>query len=298
MSAVSSDELSAVTHFASAPAATSGGYQLVVSRTRVPAPESGPDAKTLRNEDGQILAVSWTRGRDRFIHLPGLATFICSGDGSRVVASVERRVSQTAVAAAFKRSVVPLLLYFAGHEVLHASAVRSPKGVIGFCAEAGTGKSTIACGLSTRGFPVWADDALALDVSGKLRALLLPFEPRLRDRTVRFFETSSLEPVSAVGVEAAPLAALAVIKRIAGNADVVQIERLKGGRAFDAVVTHAYRLDLKTDFTRRKRLIENYMKIIASVPVFEIRFKPQFQHFPSVLAAVTELFDAEPGQAL
>jgi hypothetical protein len=273
-----------------------GGYQLVVSRVRVRTPESGPGAKTLRAEDGQMLAVSWTRGRDRFIQLPGLATFTCSG--SRVVASAERSVSETAVAAAFQRSVVPLLLYFAGHEVLHASAVRSTRGVIGFCAEAGTGKSTLAYGLSTRGLPLWADDALALDVSGKLRALLLPFEPRLRDRTVRFFETSSLEPVPPAEGCAAPLAALAVIKRMAGNSDVVQIERLKGGRAFDAVVRHAYRLDLKTDFTRRKRLIENYMKIIAAVPVFEIRFRPQFQHFPSVLAAVTELFDAELGQTV
>ena len=49
-----------------------------------------------------------------------------------------------------------------GWEALHASAVLSPQGVVAFCAGSGTGKSTIARGLSERGYQLCADDAVAV----------------------------------------------------------------------------------------------------------------------------------------
>ena len=229
--------------------------------------------------------------------LPGVANFICPSGGPRVTATAEPGVSRGAVAEAFDRLVVPLLLYFAGHEVLHASAIQGENGVVGFCAEAGTGKSTLAYGLSTRGFRLFADDALAVDVSQQPRALLLPFGPRLRPKTRKFFETSSSLSSSDPPAERDRLVALAVIKRIAAGGVAAQIEQLRGGRAFHEVVRHAYRLGLQHDYARRKTLIENYMRIVGSVPVFEISFRPGFQRFPSVLDRVAEFLDAELGQA-
>lgn len=265
----------------------------------VPALRAAPAITTLRDEDGQVFAAIWTSGRKRLMHLPGVATFVCPLDGPKSTATPEPGVSPPAVVEAFHRFVVPVQLYFAGYEVLHASAVRTREGTVGFCAEAGTGKTTLAYGLSTRGSPLWADDALALDVSQRPHALLLPFNPRLRPRAMRFFEASSFRPPlrSPAEQESVPVAALAVVKRVTGGTNAVRIERLSGGSAFHDLVRHAYRVDLKADYARRKTLIENYMKIVASVPVFEISFRPGFQRFPSVLDRVAEFLDAELGQA-
>lgn len=273
------------------------GYELVRDSVLPVSRVGTPDVQTLY-KDGKIFAEIWTSGCDRFMHLSSVATFICSLGERRVTATAEQGVSQTAVDEAFHLFVVPLLLYFAGCEVLHASAVQTTTGIVGFCAAAGTGKSTLAYGLSGRGFPLWADDALALDVSQKPRALLLGFNPRLRPPAAKFFETLSVRPrlKSPAQVEFPPLAALAVISRTVRGKDAIEIERLSGGGAFNEVVRHAYRLGLKTDYVRRKMLIENYMKIAASVPVFDIRFRPGFRRFPVILDRVSELLDDEFGQ--
>ena len=233
------------------------------------------------------------------MHLPGVATFVSALDGRAVTAAPEPGVRDSAVDQAFYEFVVPLQLYFGGYEVLHASAVRSRAGAVGFCAAAGTGKTTLAYGLSARGLALWADDALVLDVSRRPQALLLPFSTRLRPAAKRFFEGSRMSPRvdPPPHEEVVPLAALAVIKRVAVGEREVQIERLGGADAFHALVEHAYRLDLDADHARRRALIEGYLKIVASVPVFEIGFRPGFRLFPSVLARVGDWLDGELGDA-
>jgi hypothetical protein len=170
-------------------------------------------------------------------------------------------------------------------------------GVVGFCAGAGTGNATLADGLGARGFPLWADDTLALDMRRGLRAVLLPFDAWLDTPSLMFFESSLLGPVQLAEGETAPLVGLAVVNRTVGEKDVARIKRLTGGRAFDEVVGHAYRLGLGTDHARRRTLVENYMEIVVSVPVFEIAFQPGFERFAAVLDVVAEWLDAEFAQA-
>ncbi len=64
----------------------------------------------------------------------------------------------------YRRGVLPLVLQLRGHEVLHASAVSTASGLLVLCGVSGTGKSTFAYGLSRRGYPLWADDAVVLDI--------------------------------------------------------------------------------------------------------------------------------------
>jgi hypothetical protein len=274
-------------------------YELVVGGDTVPAPalESAPGVETLRDEHGEVLAWLWPSGRDRVMQMPGVATFACSHGAGRVTAATEPGVSEVEVTEAFHKFVVPLLLYFEGHELIHASAVQGPNGIVGFCGEAGTGKSTLAYGLSTRGFALWADDALALELGNAPRAFVVPFAPRLRPATLKFFDATSSRPVPRAEGESAPVVGLAAIKRVTAEKEVARIERLNGGRAFDEVIRHAYRLGLGTDHARRRKLVENYMKIVASVPVFEIAFQPGFERFAAVLDVVAEWLDAEFAQA-
>jgi len=58
--------------------------------------------------------------------------------------------------------VLAALLHLRGHLVLHASAVASPGGAMIFLGGSGWGKSTIAATLCSYGYPLVADDVLAV----------------------------------------------------------------------------------------------------------------------------------------
>jgi len=49
-----------------------------------------------------------------------------------------------------------------GYEALHASGVESPWGIVAIAAATGTGKTTLALELMSRGWPLVSDDVLAL----------------------------------------------------------------------------------------------------------------------------------------
>lgn len=53
-----------------------------------------------------------------------------------------------------------------GFELLHASAVSRPEGVVAFAAPTGGGKTTLVAGLLRRGNPLFADDIVALGRGG------------------------------------------------------------------------------------------------------------------------------------
>lgn len=97
------------------------------------------------------------------------------------------------VRAAYLATVLPLALQAAGHQLLHASAIDTPEGVIAFCGPSGAGKSTLAAALARRGHPQWADDAvwweIVTDERGEpigARTRRLPFQRRLRPDAERW----------------------------------------------------------------------------------------------------------------
>jgi len=107
------------------------------------------------------------------MHLPGLATFRFDSQSCNVTAFVDSPDCPDSVLDAFRRAVLPMALQARGLEVLHASAVRTPRGVLALCAVAETGKSTLACGLSQRGprclRPGGARSGFRSPVSGRTR---------------------------------------------------------------------------------------------------------------------------------
>ncbi len=67
--------------------------------------------------------------------------------------------------------VLPNVAIMRGYEALHASAVDSPEGVVAVAGPSGMGKTTLALELLGRGWPLFADDVLALgDGSEGVRA--------------------------------------------------------------------------------------------------------------------------------
>lgn len=82
---------------------------------------------------------------------------------------------------------------------LHASAVAHQGAVYAFTGPSGAGKSTLVTGLGQRGFPLFCDDTLLLDLSDPARAIALPGHKRLKltEHALALTGTTGQEPVGA-----------------------------------------------------------------------------------------------------
>ena len=63
---------------------------------------------------------------------------------------------------------------------IHASAIAHGDRVYAFTGSAGSGKSTLVTGLGARGFPLFCDDTLVLDLSDPQQIVCLPGHKRLK----------------------------------------------------------------------------------------------------------------------
>ncbi len=219
------------------------------------------------------------------MEVPGLARFRF-GAGGEVVAHPDAQASPGLLRDAYERCVLPLVVQLRGREVLHASAIRMARGVVALCADSGTGKSTLAVGLSQRGYPVWADDAVGVDTSTTpITAIPLPFEVRLRPasasllRDQRARVDASAEPV--------PLSALCVLHRADRVKHGVAVQALQPSSALPAVLAHGHCFSLR-DLERKRHMVRHYLDLVARVPVFEVRFESGLERLPGILDAIEQ----------
>jgi hypothetical protein len=242
-----------------------------------------------RDGDGGVYAYAENLGDEYWMHLPDLASFRFTSRGDEVAAAVSGTATDELVLDAYRRRILPMALQVSGREVLHASAVRSPAGVTALCADSETGKSTIAFGLSSRGYPVWADDLVAFEVSdhGGV-AISLPFTMRLRPPSAALFKQTDSVPVDehvSPGAENSPLAAICVLRRESTLTSPVSVQRLSSGEALAAVLSHAWSFALQ-DAERKRRMINHYLELVAKVPVFEVSFPSGLENLPATLDAI------------
>ncbi len=250
------------------------------------------DVEMWHDHDGTVAAFGQTVGGQRWMHLPNVASFRFSDAEDEIVAEAFPDADTKLIVDAFYRSIVPMALQARGQEVLHASAVKMPPGVVALCAVSHTGKSTIGFGLGQRGYPLWADDALCFEsTANQVNAIPLPFKIRLRTQSAAFFGCASepddspwedLDPTA----QPIPLAAVCVLKRLpAQHESVVEVEALSSAQAFAAVLAHAYCFSLQ-DMDHKRRMMQHYLELVTLTPVFEVRFKAGLEHLEVILDAV------------
>jgi hypothetical protein len=208
-----------------------------------------------------VVAFGGRNRATRWMTVVGVGSFVFGDSAESVVAHPQPGVDDSLVEDAYRRTVLPLALQASGSEVLHASAVLTPPGVIALCAVSGTGKSTLAYALDVRGYPLWADDAVQFKVgSEQVDALPVPFTLRLKGEAATKFGAL---PAGVQHSDAAPLAGVFVLERGSG----ATVTRLSSGDAFAAVLTHAYCFDLN-DAERKRAMTDAYLRLCALVPVF------------------------------
>lgn len=245
-----------------------------------------------RDHAGSVYAYGQIVGEECWMHLPGLASFRFTAGDDEVAAAVTSDTEEELVLDAYRRRVLPMALQVRGCEILHASAVSSSAGVTALCGASLVGKSTLAFGLSRRGFALWGDDVVAFETAGGcIQTFSLPFEIRLRPTASAFFGAESTAATDTVepepGIETAPLASIFVLRRV-DDADVkVNVRRLPFAEAFSSILGHACWFTMH-DSQRKRMVIDHYLDLAAKTPIYEFSFNPGFENLPAVLDALVE----------
>ena len=254
-----------------------------------------PGLQTWRENDGSVCAYGYVVSGLYWMHFPGLGSFCFSSHSDEVIAFAQPSMRLDWIWDTYYRSVLPMALQVLGKEVLHASGIQTKRGAIAFCAISESGKSTIAYGMSRRGYRLWADDAVVFEISDRVvSAIPLPFRIRLRPPSAQYFghpQTDARSPtkddfVSQVEVKPVPLAAVCLLER-GDSSKVVEIQRLSPIRAFPAVLSHAYCFSLQ-DMERKQRMVHAYLALVREVPVCTIRFSGGIEKLPQILDGIEQ----------
>src|SRR5262245_4741894 len=225
---------------------------------------------------GGVCAQAYVGHEWHWIVWPGIGTFRFRPDRRVVEALPEPGASLAEVEDLYARYVLPIAMQAVGAEAIHASAVSSSIGVLGFCGERGAGKSTVAYALSRRGYSHRADDVLALEVGeGSVSVLALPFEPRLRPASAEFFGAATGRRhvralAGSVKIARETLAGLFILDGHQGDRPP-EIRRLSGTQAIVSALQHAHCFNPE-DVLNRRRHFQNYLEIAAQVPVIAVRY--------------------------
>ncbi|HYJ86510.1 MAG TPA: hypothetical protein VEW46_10665 [Pyrinomonadaceae bacterium] len=260
----------------------------------LPFPTLDRRVEVWRDNEGLIAAYGEVLGDEYRMHLPGLATFSFTGHRDEISACLTEDTREDLVVDAYFRKVLPLALQVRGREVLHASAVRFPTGVVALCGVSATGKSTIAFGLGRRGYGLWADDSVVLELSDRIRAVALPFNIKLRSRSAELFKIDSSATSYIQGrkeplpEEHAPLSAICVLSKVPEAASPVSIRRLASAEAFANVLTHACCFTFD-NAERKRRMMHHYLDLVATIRIFEIRFQTGLANLPPILDAIERI---------
>ena len=131
-----------------------------------PGPEGGdPEAQLWNSRDASGCVYGCTVGGLCWMCWPGRVSFRFRPLADEVLAVAQSSLQTDFIHDTYRRQALPMILQVRGHEVLHASAVAMPQGVVALCGESGVGKSTLAYGLHRRGYRLCADDAIGFQTS-------------------------------------------------------------------------------------------------------------------------------------
>lgn len=261
-----------------------------------PLPPFGRLVRTWRTDDGRTHAEAFMTPCGYCLSWPSIGTFYFAPETPHVtfVALADSPVTWDTASSHFARVIQPLVLQALGAEVLHASAAVTATGAHLFTGMSGSGKSTLAFALAQRGVQQVADDMTVLDLAQPDTILIrpLPFEPRLRSAARAWmFGRSHGTPTAAK--TAAPVAAVYALAPDPGLASTAALTRKRPQDAFTTLLTHAHCFD-EEDTCARRRLVNDYLRMAESVPVFELRYQPDLTRLPHLVDFVMRAIHGQP----
>ena len=255
-----------------------------------------------RDGEGRVAAYAYTSGTTSWVRLPGVADFAFDPEQDEVTAFPDGGVTRGVVADAYRRVVLPMVQQARGNQVLHASAVRASVGVVAFCGTSGTGKSTVAFAFSVAAIPCGETTPCAStrptagSNASACRSIFCSGRPLRRSSRWGWTQPRSCAQIARARLPPQlPLLPSAFSK--AGSPMAVglsaEVVRLSAADAFTAALEHAYALGLG-DRERRKHLVEQYLQLSASAPVFKVSFERGLERLEAVVDAIEQHLRLEP----
>jgi hypothetical protein len=193
--------------------------------------------------------------------------------------------------------ILPRLLAYDGHFVLHCGTVNGPSGAFGFIGPSGHGKSTMTASLHLRGMPLMSDDAVVVKKQGDTYRVERIY-PSLRlfpDSLEQLF--AAAEPTAPVadytdkrhvtfapGPDSAPLLALF---RLVDPANDINISRLAPAETCMALIANSFALDASNSLETRKRFAKA-TDVARCIPVYDLHYPRDYAAIPEVHARIFE----------
>jgi hypothetical protein len=261
---------------------------LVFARGAAPASDACRKVGDWIDDCGRVLARAFSRRNLHWIEFPGVGKFGFSAGSSKVRVWPDPEASHETIFDAFSRFVQPIVLQALGQQVLHAGAAVGPAGVLAFCGAKGSGKSTLAFAMQQAGWQQFADDALILRFDKNcVTACPIPFAPRLRpDARAHFAAVRGAIARAQPQLTNLPLAAVFLMQQD-GGLNSPRVSLMRGGEAFSKLLAHAHYFDGE-DPKHMRQLLQDYLEVVARVPVFTLEYRHNFQWLPQLTRAVVE----------
>lgn len=196
--------------------------------------------------------------------------------------------------------VLGSLLHQRGLLVLHASAVTVNGEAIAFLGGKGYGKSTTAAAMYTSGYPLVADDVVALQVDNIETPLVFPGYPQIKlwpeaadsvgeaaDTLPRLhpdFEKRACRASDGFSTLPLPLRRIYLL----ADGESYEMEPLRPQEAFLEVVRHSYAVKLLNATQTSPRHFAQCKKLVDSVAVYRLKRPPSLVDLPKLVKLVEE----------
>ena len=233
------------------------------------------------------------------IRIRRMADFLVSPNADEIRCYPRQKIPAETIRQLFLEVVLPAALSRRGRLSLHASAVATPGGVIGFLGGGGQGKSTLAVGLSRRGFPLVCDDSMVLKQE-RDRTVVVPELAGVRlwpDSVAALFEEAGHDfPVTHTekrrfsreepAAEPMPLVRLYMLESSPADRDI-KIEKLSPDDALVELIKCSHMLDV-TDKELIRMKFDELTVISNQIPFFRIEFPHDYSRLGELCEVVTQ----------
>lgn len=258
---------------------------------------SSPDVYPWLDQAGTAYAWSHSKGSTHWIYWNQIARFDFENNSPHVTVHALPSAGHELVNEIYLEHILPLVLTTRGFEVIHASAIRSPGGVLAFAAFTGTGKSSTAYALHSRGFPLWADDAVVFQIEhGEVFSTPIPFNIRLFPDMLSSIENSLFTGQAQKNInsfrfqERLPLVGVYLLERKEtwNEPQPIQATRLSLEAAFTHLLPHAYAFE-QNNPVRTQSLAASYLALASRIPVYQLSYSSNRDALPGFITALEGL---------
>ena len=139
------------------------------------------------------------------------------------------------------------------------------------------------------GYWQFADDALLLSIEqDRIIARQLPFAPRLRPASCAYFPHARNRRPSSTGPHSPDvrLSAIFLLQQTAALTTPT-ISLMPPALAFSELLPLAHCFDMEGP-THTRRLVDDYLQVVASVPTFRLEYHPDLQGLPLLTRSIVE----------